>query len=72
MTGVGDRQIQLAWTGSPGAASYRIYRSTKSGTFNFMLPSDETTRIIYYDKNVKTMTTYYYVVRAVDEAGNEE
>jgi len=67
-------EITLMWLAPVGerAASYRIYRSTKSGTFNFLVPLDETTRIIYYDKSVKSMTTYYYVVRAVDEAGNEE
>jgi len=67
-------EITVKWLTPAGerVGSYRIYRSIKSGTFNFMVPLDETTRIIYYDKNVKTMTTYYYVVRSVDEAGNEE
>jgi len=66
--------IQLRWTTPPGerVAKYNIYRSTRSGGFNFLNPIGETSRIIYYDSEVETGELYYYVVRAVDEAGNEE
>ena len=66
--------ITLYWNtpGGERVASYRVYRSTKEGVFNFIIPLDEVSRIIYHDENVVSGTTYYYVVRSVDEAGNEE
>jgi len=68
----GDVTLRWATPHGERVAKYRIYRSTRSGVFNYIAPVDETTRIIYYDKNVQSGTRYYYVVRSVDEAGNEE
>ncbi len=66
--------IELRWATPIGeqVEVYRIYRSTSSGSYNFYSPIAETSRIIYYDENLESGTRYYYVVRSVDEAGNEE
>ncbi len=66
--------ILLRW-GTPfgeRVVNYRIYRSTRSGVYNYMVPTAETTRIQHYDTGLESGRTYYYVVRAIDEAGNEE
>jgi len=66
--------IELRWTTPAGerVAKYNIYKSTQSGLYNFIVPYAETGRIIYLDEDTSSGVTYFYVVRSVDEAGNEE
>ncbi|MHC5018853.1 MAG: IPT/TIG domain-containing protein [Planctomycetota bacterium] len=77
---LGGRAIELSWSaasdnGTPGSKMrYRVYVATSSGGQNFTAP-DFTT-----DPGVTRFTvggrspggTYYFVVRAVDELGNED
>ena len=69
-------RIALFWSANsePDLAEYRLYRSTDpnlpKGQWTQLTPKgfDKTT---FQDTNVETGKTYYYFVRAVDNAGNE-
>ncbi len=64
----GDGQVTLAWNVVPGAVDYRVRRSTTSGgpysiiAFNVVPTS-------FVDIGVANGTTYYYVVAALNTAG---
>jgi len=64
----GDQQVELNWNASPGATSYKVKRSETSGG-----PYDtiETgvTETTYTDTGLTNYETYYYVVTAVNSAG---
>jgi len=63
--------VSLSWQASPSAVTgYRVYRSTTSGT-NFSPLTSAINVLSYADDTVANGTTYYYVVTAVDAAGNE-
>jgi fibronectin type 3 domain-containing protein len=50
---------------------YHVYRSTTSGKDYERLTEKPLVRTTFSDEAVKTDATYYYVIRAVDKAGNE-
>jgi len=63
--------ISFSWDASSGAATYRVYQSTTSGTYN------KTTGKVC-DVSTTTCTVpniadgkYYWVATALDSAGNE-
>jgi regulation of enolase protein 1 (concanavalin A-like superfamily) len=63
----GDKQVPLRWLGSFGAASYNIKRSTtKGGPYTRMASVGGTN---YVDTTVTNGETYYYVISAVNPAG---
>jgi hypothetical protein len=64
----GDAQVGLTWTASPGADSYRVYRSTVSGGV-YTQVSSGLTGTSDTDTEVTNGTTYYYVVSAVNAWG---
>lgn len=63
----GPLRVDLAWNASSGAASYRVYRSLKSGR-NYSLIATVTSTT-YPDTGVTAFTRYYYTVTAVNSAG---
>ena len=63
----GNQQVGLAWTASSGATSYNVYRGTASGGPYAKISSANTTSST--DSTVTNGTTYYYVVTAVNSAG---
>jgi hypothetical protein len=63
----GPGEVTLNWTGSTGATSYSIYRSTSSGTETLLTYNITSTSFI--DTNVVHGTTYYYEVQAVNSGG---
>jgi glycosidase/fibronectin type 3 domain-containing protein len=65
----GDGQVGLSWDGVEDAAFYRLYRSPVSGGGYVLL--GETTSTAYTDTGLVNGRHYYYVVSAVDVAGNE-
>ena len=71
-TSPGHSLISLYWSPIPdqGVAAYRIYRGKKSGYYDWKkdIPADESE---YIDHLVKTGTTYYYVITAIDSSLNE-
>ncbi|WP_374685877.1 alpha-amylase family glycosyl hydrolase, partial [Promineifilum sp.] len=65
----GNAQVALDWDAVSGAAAYRVYRSpVTGGGYEFVA---ETAASDYVDTTVENGRRYYYVVRAMDAAGNE-
>ncbi|WP_123042053.1 DUF4832 domain-containing protein [Cohnella candidum] len=65
----GNAQVALTWTASSGATSYRVLRSTTSGS-GYSLIAGNVSGTTYTDAGVTNGTTYYYVVQAVNSAGS--
>jgi fibronectin type 3 domain-containing protein len=63
----GNAQVSLTWNASSGASSYNVKRSTTSGGPYTTIASPTATN--YTDTGVTNGTTYYYVVSAVNSAG---
>jgi len=63
----GNGEVSLTWSPSSGATDYHVKRSTtSSGPYTQIgTPSSAS----YMDSSVQNATTYYYVVSAVDAAG---
>jgi hypothetical protein len=65
----GNAQVTLNWGAAAGADSYNVYRATTTGgPYNSPIASGLTSTT-YNDTTVSNGTTYYYVVRAVNPAG---
>jgi hypothetical protein len=63
----GDAVATLTWTASMGATGYNVKRSsTKGGPYTTLASATAPT---YTDSSVKNGTTYYYVVSALNIAG---
>ncbi|MCK4316292.1 MAG: alpha-amylase, partial [Anaerolineae bacterium] len=67
----GDGYVELAWDGVPDAAGYYVYRSPVTGGGYARLNDTPLTGTAYTDDTVVNGRLYYYVVTAVDGAGNE-
>jgi fibronectin type 3 domain-containing protein len=63
----GNAQVSLTWSSSTGATSYNVKRSTSSGGpySQIVAPSSNS----YTDAGLTNGTDYYYVVSAVNAAG---
>jgi hypothetical protein len=63
----GDTQVSLTWSASTGAKSYNVKRSgTSGGPFTRIATTTSTS---YTDTGLTDGTTYYYVVSAINSAG---
>lgn len=62
-----DTQVNLSWAASSGATSYHVKRSTTSGGSYTQVASPTATN--YTDTGLTNGTTYYYVVSALNSAG---
>jgi fibronectin type 3 domain-containing protein len=65
--GPGAKKISLSWIASSGATSYNVKRSTISGGPYITIATAVTTT--YSNTGLSSGTTYYYVVSAVNSAG---
>jgi cellulose 1,4-beta-cellobiosidase len=64
----GNAQVSLAWTASAGATSYNVKRAlTAAGPFTTI--ASNVTATSYTNTGLTNGTTYYYVVSAVNAAG---
>ena len=63
----GNTQVGLSWSGSAGATSYNVKRSTTNGGPYTTVGSPTTNS--YTDTGLSNGTTYYYVVAAVNAIG---
>jgi len=63
----GNGQVSLTWTASVGASSYHVKRSTTNGSGYAQLAAPTTTS--YTDTGLTNGTPYYYVVSALNVAG---
>ena len=63
----GNAQVSLTWTASSGANYYDVYDSaTNGGPYNYV---NQTTNISYTVTGLQNWKTYYFVVTAVNSAG---
>ncbi len=61
--------VKITWGKVGGADSYEVYRKVKGGSYSKV----GTTRKTYFtDKKAKSGKKYYYVVKAVNEAGKSD
>jgi glycosidase len=67
----GDNVVDLAWDAVPEAAGYNVYRSLVTGGGYTRLNETPLAGSAYSDDTVLNGRLYYYVVTAVDDAGNE-
>ncbi len=63
----GNAQASLTWSASSGASSYHVKRATTAGGPYSQIGAP--TSASYTDASLKNGTTYYYVVSALDSAG---
>jgi fibronectin type 3 domain-containing protein len=63
----GSAQVSLTWTASAGATSYHVKRSTTNGGPYTQVAAPTTTS--HADTGLTNGTTYYYVVSALNAAG---
>ena len=64
----GNSQVSLNWNASAGATSYHVKRSTANGG-PYSTTVSSPTAMNYVDATVTNGTTYYYVVSALNSAG---
>jgi fibronectin type 3 domain-containing protein len=63
----GDGSVNLTWSSSSGATTYRVRRATTSGGPYAQVAAPTSTS--FADSSLTNGTTYYYVVSAVNSAG---
>ena len=63
----GNAQVSLSWTASSGATSYHVKRSTTSGSSYMQIAAPAAAS--YSDTGLTNGTAYYYVVSALNAAG---
>ncbi len=59
--------VKITWSKVKGADSYKVYRKLKGGEYSYI---GKTTNTYYTDKTANSGKTYYYIVKACNEAGN--
>jgi fibronectin type 3 domain-containing protein len=67
--GPGAKKITLSWTASSGATSYKVYRSSNGAPGTYGNIATGVTATSYANTGLLSNTTYYYVVTAVNSAG---
>src|ERR1700738_1526273 len=63
-------QVTVSWNASAGATSYKLFRATTSGGYNFAAPLVTQAGLTYPDATAANGTIYFYVVRAVNAQGD--
>lgn len=63
--------VSLTWSAVAGAAGYNVYRSPLSGGGYVRVNSSPLTGTSFTDTGLRNAQSYFYVVRALDSAGNE-
>ena len=70
VTAEGGGSVGLAWNARPGAAGYDVYRSPVTGG-GYVKANGAPSGDDVHDTACATRRPYFYVVRALDAAGNE-
>lgn len=71
VTSEGNAQVSLSWSAVAGAAGYNVYRSVVSGGGYSKANSSLLSGTTLTDAGLRNAQAYYYVVKALDAAGNE-
>jgi len=71
VTNEGNGQVSLAWNPRTGATGYNLYRSPVSGGGWVKVNASPLTGTTFTDTGLRNAQAYYYVVTALDGAGNE-
>jgi fibronectin type 3 domain-containing protein len=71
VTSEGAGQVSLSWNAVSGAVGFNLYRSPLSGGGWVKVNAAPLTSTSYNDTGLRNARSYYYVVRALDAAGNE-
>jgi glycosidase/fibronectin type 3 domain-containing protein len=71
VTSEGDGQVGLGWGAVGGASGYNVYRSPVRGGGYVKANGAPVTGTSFTDTGLDNARTYFYVVRALDSAGNE-
>jgi rhamnogalacturonan endolyase len=74
----GNHAVLVSWPVTPGATSYRIYRSTTNGSGYGLLASNLSGPVCgsgpgnstYLDNTAVNGTAYYYVIQSINPTGN--
>ncbi len=73
------QRVMLSWTAPTrdtngneltGLASFEIYRSRGNNTSFALVTTVSSDQVSFVDTSVELLTTYFYAIRAVDQAGN--
>jgi fibronectin type 3 domain-containing protein len=67
----GNGQVSLDWSATAGAAGYHVYRSVVTGGGFIRVTDAPITTTDFSDTGLQNGRTYFYVVTALDAAGNE-
>jgi len=71
VTNEGNGQVALSWNAAAVAAGYNLYRSPLSGGGWVKVNTSMLNGTTYTDTGLQNTRVYYYVVTALDAAGNE-
>lgn len=71
VTGEAANSVDLAWNAADGASGYHVYASLLSGGGYLRVNDALVTGTSFSVDGLENARTYHFVVRAVDEAGNE-
>ncbi len=73
------QRVMLNWTAPvtdrngnelTGLASFEIYRSRENNTSFALIATVSSDQVSFVDTSVELLTTYFYAIRALDQAGN--
>jgi glycosidase len=64
-------QVELSWNSTTGAATYNVYTSVVSGGGYGKATSSPISGTSYTATGLTNANTYYFIVKALDTAGNE-
>lgn len=71
VTNEGNAEVSLQWNAVNGAARYNVYRSPLTGGGFVKLNENPLNTTSFTDTGLRNAQTYFYVVTALDNAGNE-
>lgn len=71
VTASASQQVALSWSAVTGAGGYNVYRSPLTGGGFVRVNSAPVTGTSFTDTGLRNGREYFYVVRALDRAGNE-
>lgn len=66
----GNMQVNLTWSPVEGSTGYKVYQSVTSGTYGIELTTVQASVHTYNATDLTNGMTYFYVVKAINSAGD--